>query len=52
MGELAMPAFIGLVVDLLAVGDYETIGTYSIYMLIIILVSDSNQTDAFWKLYR
>lgn len=39
MGELAMPAFIGIVIDLLAVGDYDTISTYCVYMLIIILIS-------------
>ena len=38
-GELALPAFIGIVLDLLAKGDFDTIGTYCLYMLIIVIVS-------------
>ena len=41
-GELALPAFIGIVIDLLAEGDYETIQTYCLYMLILIIVSQSS----------
>ena len=46
MGELAMPFFIGVCVDLLSVGDFETIGTYCLYMLILIIVS------IFFSLFR
>ena len=38
-GELALPAFIGVVIDLLSTGDIATIGTYCLYMLILIIVS-------------
>ena len=38
-GELALPAFIGIVLDLLAKEELEIIGTYCLYMLIIVIVS-------------
>ena len=39
MGELAIPAFIGVVIDLLAQNDFETIATYCLYMLFLIIFS-------------
>lgn len=39
MGELAIPFFIGLVIDLLASNDFDTIRTYCVYMLILIIFS-------------
>ena len=39
MGELTIPAFIGVVIDLLAVDDFDTIATYCLYMLILIIFS-------------
>ena len=36
---LAIPAFIGIVIDLLVVGDFDTIQVYSLYMLFIVVLS-------------
>ena len=39
LSDLAVPYFIGKVIDLLEKGDYGTIGDYCLYMLAIIIVS-------------
>ena len=39
LSDLSVPYFIGKVIDLLSKGDFDTIGTYCLYMLGIILFS-------------
>ena len=39
LSDLAVPLFIGRVIDLLQDGDFDGIGTLCLYMLIIIFVS-------------
>ena len=41
LSDLAIPMFIGRVVDFLKEEDYDAIGTLCLYMLIVILVSDT-----------
>ena len=38
LSDLAVPLFIGRVIDLLQKGDFDGVGTLCLYMLIIILV--------------
>lgn len=39
LSDLAVPLFIGRVIDLLQKGDFDGVGTLCLYMLIIILIS-------------
>ena len=39
LSELAVPLFIGRVIDFLQKEDFDSIGEYCLYMLIIIIVS-------------
>ena len=39
LGQLAIPAFSGIVIDLLVVGDFETIQIYCLYMLFLVVIS-------------
>ena len=39
LGMLAIPAFIGIIIDLLVVGDFEAINISCLYMLFIVTLS-------------
>ena len=39
LSDLAVPLFIGRVIDYIQKGDYDAVGTLCLYMLIVILVS-------------
>ena len=41
LSDLAVPLFIGRVIDYLQKGDFDAVGTLCLYMLIVILVSTS-----------
>ena len=47
LSDLAVPLFIGRVIDLLQEGDFDGIGTLCLYMLIIIFVSSYKQSSRF-----
>ena len=42
LSDLAIPLFIGRVIDLLQKGDFDGVGELCLYMLIVIFVSNSN----------
>ena len=42
LSDLAIPLFIGRVIDYLQKGDFDGVGELCLYMLIVIFVSNSN----------
>ena len=42
LSDLAIPLFIGRVIDLLKKGDFDGVGELCLYMLIVIFVSNLN----------
>lgn len=51
LSDLAVPLFIGRVVDLLQKGEFDEIGTLCLYMLIVIFVSPHSETDLNTQIY-
>ena len=49
LSDLAIPLFIGRVIDLLQKGDFDGVGELCLYMLIVIFVSNSNYSFPRYK---
>ena len=49
LSDLAIPLFIGRVIDLLQKGDFDGVGELCLYMLIVIFVSNSNYSFPLYK---